>query len=874
MKSAGKRVTSLLLVFIIVLGVFYSYPINVSAASFTPRLSAPDFNSYESGNPFVATYYETTYDGSVIYHNGNCTWYAWGRAREILGYAPPTSHGNAGLWYGYTSDGLARGSTPKVGAIICWTGHVAVVEKIENGQVTISEGNYSCTYFHTRSLSVGNYGSGFQGFIYLGDFSATPKPTTASIAISKSIVGVGQNVTFSFSANNSPSFTIGIDKDSTRMDTTSCGTNTTYTRSFSEPGNYSAYVTAWNSAGSIDSSRINFTVAKLPGAPTLSVASINNSTGKVNFSWAKTSDTTCYDLRILQNGSVIKTIYSITATTYSYQLPAGNYTAYLCSVNTSYTDWWTKGNDVSFSVVAPPGIPSNLSAVSAGFDRAKLTWTAVSGATGYEIYRSTTATGSYSKIAYVTTATYTNTGLTTNKTYYYKIRAYRSAGSTNIYGGYTSIVSSKPAPSVPTGLKAVSAGYSSIKLTWTAISGATGYEIYRSNTATGSYSKIAYLPTATYTDTGLTTNTTYYYKIRAYRSAGSTNTYGGYTAIVSSKPIPSVPTSLKAESVGYSSIKLTWVAVSGATGFEIYRSNTATGSYSKIAYVTTATYTNTGLTTNTTYYYKIRAYRSAGSTNIYGGYTSYVSSKPVPSIPTGLKAVSAEYSSVKLTWTSVSGASGYEIYRSSTLAGTYSLIANSTTTTPSYSNTGLTASTTYYYKIRAYRMAGTTNVYSGYSAATAGTTSSLSISNGNYHVVSMVSTNQCLNGYSEASTAFPWQVTTAPPDGSTEQIFVLSKQTDGSYILTIQRYNKALTVSGSISAGSRFISSDISSSTSQRFVLTRQSGDYFTVSPYGYPNLVLSKSSTKTYSNTEHYFIQLEEYTGSSNQYWQFSAIT
>ncbi len=126
-------------------------------------------------------------------------------------------------------------------------------------------------------------------------------------------------------------------------------------------GNYKFDMAAYNSAGTMGpvSNMVYFSVLPLPGTPTLCVAATNKSTEPVSFSWAATSDTTNYDLWILQNGSVINTIYSIANTNYSIQLAADSYSAYLCSVNTNYTNWWTVGNTVNFDVVSPPIITIN-----------------------------------------------------------------------------------------------------------------------------------------------------------------------------------------------------------------------------------------------------------------------------------------------------------------------------------------------------------------------------------------------------------------------------------------------------------------------------------------------------------------------------------
>jgi fibronectin type 3 domain-containing protein len=284
----------------------------------------------------------------------------------------------------------------------------------------------------------------------------------------------------------------------------------------------------------------------------------------------------------------------------------------------------------SASVTVVLAVPSSPKAASASYSSIKTSWTAVSGASGYEVYRATSSTGTYSLVGKTTTATsFTNTGLSTNKVYYYKIKAYRLVGTTKVYSGYTTVVSAKPIPSVPTNFKAASASYSSIKTSWTAVSGASGYEVYRATSSTGTYSLVGKTTMATsFTNTGLSTNKVYYYKIKAYRLVGTTKVYSGYTTVVSAKPIPSVPTNFKAARYSSTSIKTTWSAVTGASGYEMYRATSSTGTYSLIKNTTSLYYTNTGLTTGRTYYYKARAYRLIGTVKVYSGWTAVSSARP------------------------------------------------------------------------------------------------------------------------------------------------------------------------------------------------------------------------------------------------------
>ena len=168
--------------------------------AYTPRLTAPagnDWHYYSNANIYYASGYGMP----------NCTAYAYGRAYELLGYAPNVSSRNAGSWWQYNINNGAYpyGQTPALGAIACWdnydnnTGHVAVVEKIENGYVTISQSNWGGAAFETVTIPANRMGdwfdspSHFQGYIYLpvGSEPPTvePKPIPPSEEIGTSFYG-------------------------------------------------------------------------------------------------------------------------------------------------------------------------------------------------------------------------------------------------------------------------------------------------------------------------------------------------------------------------------------------------------------------------------------------------------------------------------------------------------------------------------------------------------------------------------------------------------------------------------------------------------------------------------------------------------------
>lgn len=175
-----KKIPAIFLVCALLFTTIFSYSMIANASStFTPRFDAPSYdNSYYYSNKNI--YYQYGYGMP------NCTAYAYGRAYEILGEDPGLCHYDAYKWYDY-DDGYSRGQTPKVGAIACWkyyrngewSGHVAVVEQIENGVVTFSNSAWGWLEFYLSHADVDDPTMGesdwtFQGFIYLDDFKTNP----------------------------------------------------------------------------------------------------------------------------------------------------------------------------------------------------------------------------------------------------------------------------------------------------------------------------------------------------------------------------------------------------------------------------------------------------------------------------------------------------------------------------------------------------------------------------------------------------------------------------------------------------------------------------------------------------------------------------
>ena len=149
---------------------------------------------------------------------------------------------------------------------------------------------------------------------------------------------------------------------------------------------------------------------------------------------------------------------------------------------------------------------------------------------------------------------------------------------------------------------------------------------------------------------------TYYIKItRNISWYERENRYNTSTYNFQVKNVPCVPTSIRAQALSLSSIKISWKEVSGATGYQVWRSESANGTYSCIATLSGTSKTNSSLTAGKTYYYKVRAYKDQNGKRLYSGYTSVVYATPNLAAPTNVTAKAASPTTVNIGWTPASG---------------------------------------------------------------------------------------------------------------------------------------------------------------------------------------------------------------------------
>ena len=360
-------------------------------------------------------------------------------------------------------------------------------------------------------------------------------------------------------------------------------------------------------------------------------------------------------------------------------------------------------SNTDFAPDAPaiPAAPRVTIGNSSDSGKPQLTWAAVDGAAKYEIYRSTQQSTGFTLLGTTTSTSYVNTGAAAGITYYYKVCAVNSAGTS----AYSNIVSGRAKAAIPAAPR-VTIGNSSAsgkpQLTWAAVDGAAKYEIYRSTQQSTGYSLLGTTTSTSYVNTGAAVGTTYYYKVRALNVDGAAGAYSSTVSGAAKAVAPAAPT----VTMTYSDSgkpKLTWSAVSGAAFYRVYRSESRGTGYSLLGTTSSTSYVNTGAAVGKTYYYRVKAVNSAG-TSAYSNIVSGTARTPAPAAPVLKGGTSSASGKPQLTWAAVDGAAKYDVYRSNSANGTFSKVGSTDKTT--YVNTGAVQGVTYFYKIRAVGASG------------------------------------------------------------------------------------------------------------------------------------------------------------------------
>lgn len=488
-------------------------------------------------------------------------------------------------------------------------------------------------------------------------------------------------------------------------------------RAFNADGN-SAYS---NEAGTT-------TLPDLPTAPgSLVATTVSNS--QINLAWSDNSNNEDgFKIERKLNAAVTYTqIATVSAnvvsfsntdlatnTGYSYRVRAYN-----AGGNSGYSNAAT-----ATTLPNPPNTPSGLTATTVSNKRIDIAWADnANDELGFIIERKTGSGGVYSVIDTINAnaTTFINNNLVGGKQYFFRVRAYNTGGASD-YSNETNATTQPDVPAAPTGLTATAASSARIDLAWSDnSSNEDGFRIEIKIGTFGTYSEIDVVTAnvTSYASTGLEASIPYFYRVRAFNVTGNSNYSNEVKAFTLPDP-PTSPSNLQATTVSNTTIKLVWADNSNnEDSFKIERRLNSAVTYTEVGSVgaNVTTFTNTGLTPNTLYLYRVRAVNDGGK-SAYSNVSSATTFPNPPSAPSNLSATTISNSQIDLGWQDNSGNElGFIVERKAGSGGVYAPIDTVGANATNFVSLGLTGSIQYFYRVRAYNTGGS-SAYSNEANAT------------------------------------------------------------------------------------------------------------------------------------------------------------
>jgi fibronectin type 3 domain-containing protein len=473
---------------------------------------------------------------------------------------------------------------------------------------------------------------------------------------------------------------------------------------------YTYVVRALNAAGSSGDS-LPVTAHTNPGATSLAAPASLTATGgrgRIDLAWPAVAAATGYKvLRSTLTGGPYAAIASPTGTAYGDTgLPDGATYYYVVQATNAagHSPNSPEAHATTSGVGSLPAVPTGLTATG-GQGKIDLAWSAAAGATSYKISGSAAHGGPYALVGTSTQPGYTESGLGPQVTRFYVVQAHNAAGdsTSSAEASATTLLALLPAP---TGLAATS-GTGTVTLTWGAVAGASSYVVQRSDQLAGPFADLATgVATSTFTDgatTPLADGATHYYLVMAVNAGGR----GAASAAVAGSTLPGLtaPT-ISSAAVSPGAITVFWSVSANATNYQLKRGTSSSGPFSAVGPAVSATSSSdVTVAGNTRYFYVVDALAgSAVSPD-----SAPFGALSVPSAPAGITTVGGA-STITLNWSSGDAAppDDYQVFGADIPGSGYGgyTAPLTTTTSTTFTETGLASGKVRYYVVRARNASG------------------------------------------------------------------------------------------------------------------------------------------------------------------------
>lgn len=444
-------------------------------------------------------------------------------------------------------------------------------------------------------------------------------------------------------------------------------------------------------------------VKSLVNPPVLGAVS---GSSNVSLSWTAVSGAASYNVYTSEDSYTTPTNVATTSTTSTpsspniivyYKLKAVASDGSMSIFSNTVSGYRGAANDA-------PAAPTGLGYVTS-LNQITVSWSAVAGASTYNLYSSVDGR-TYSLLSSQAAISYTHTGVTNGQNYWYRVS---SVSSTLNEGTWSSpVIANVPISLTTPSISINTAASSGITLNVSTAEGTIRYIYRASSSASGvaDYILVGNTSSATWTDTTAPSGTVSYYICRAWDAAYGYSAYTSTGVISATRLLPAAPA---APTVTTGAAAITVTSAASVTTYYFYRSETSGGSYVLVSSGASNSYIDSNVIPGQNYYYKVQTWTSAeGYSNLSpastAGTTPTTVSAPATLMTSKGTTNGGDTTNIVITCSAVSGATRYDIYRSTSSSGVYSYVGSSADLTSAYSdNTGLSYGVKYYYKVKVYR---------------------------------------------------------------------------------------------------------------------------------------------------------------------------
>ncbi|MEE1314819.1 MAG: NlpC/P60 family protein [Faecalimonas sp.] len=265
------------------------------------------------------------------------------------------------------------------------------------------------------------------------------------------------------------------------------------------------------------------------------------------------------------------------------------------------------------------------------------------------------------------------------------------------------------------------ASQGAVCLAWEKMEQVDGYFLYKRQGTDGEYVLVQEFideEVTSYQDTEISLNQVYHYKLSAFIQTEKKCLEGEHSDSVQHYTPLSTPVITDVSNQAYNSLQISWEAVAGAVGYQLYKGNAADGEFICIAEIAdgaVTSYVDSSCECGIPYFYYVKAAQQLPTELVYGPASNVASGKTTPNTVRISGNLTGGNTQVNLSWKPAAGAQGYEIYKSE-WNGAYQLVARlEDANALSWSETDVNKSAEYRYRVKAYCMVDGQALSSGYS---------------------------------------------------------------------------------------------------------------------------------------------------------------